>query len=91
MHRSLLSAVLSLSVLLSTVVAAQDAEYTVTTIDVPFPGATSTFPSGINAASQIVGWFLDPPVHFHGFLATPVPAAASLAQRERSGWPPLYD
>jgi hypothetical protein len=35
MRRSLLSAVLSLSVLLSTLVAAQDASYTFTTIDIP--------------------------------------------------------
>ena len=41
MHRSLLSAVLSLSVLLSTLVAAQDASYTFTTFDVP--DATHTF------------------------------------------------
>jgi hypothetical protein len=40
MHRSLLSAVLSLSVLLSTLVVAQDASYTFTTIDVPFSDAT---------------------------------------------------
>jgi hypothetical protein len=53
MHRALLSAVLSLSVLLSTLVAAQDASYTFTTIDVP--GAGSTVASGINTAGQIVG------------------------------------
>jgi hypothetical protein len=35
MHRSLLSAVLCLSVLLSPLVAAQDTSYTFTTIDVP--------------------------------------------------------
>jgi hypothetical protein len=40
MHRALLSAVLSLSVLLSTVVVAQDVSHTFTTIDVP--GAMGT-------------------------------------------------
>jgi hypothetical protein len=43
MHRALLSAVLSLSVLLSTLVVAQDASYTFTTIDVP--GAIEFFKS----------------------------------------------
>jgi hypothetical protein len=57
MHRALLSAVLSLSVLLSTLVAAQDASYTFTTIDVP--GATVTLAYGINNSSQIVGEFGD--------------------------------
>jgi probable HAF family extracellular repeat protein len=65
MHHSLLSAVLSLSVLLSTLVAAQDAEYTFTTIDVP--GATHTEAYGINTAGQIVGWFQDATGQ-HGFL-----------------------
>ena len=46
MHRALLSVVLSLSVLLSTLVAAQDASYTFTPIDVP--GATRTEAHGIN-------------------------------------------
>jgi hypothetical protein len=40
MHRSLLPAVLSLSVLLSTLAAAQDASYTFTPINVP--GAQNT-------------------------------------------------
>jgi hypothetical protein len=40
MHRALRSAVLSLSVLLSPLAAAQAAEYTFTPID--FPGATDT-------------------------------------------------
>ena len=44
MHRALLSAVLSLNVLLSTLVAAQDASYTFTTIDVP--GARGTRSTG---------------------------------------------
>jgi probable HAF family extracellular repeat protein len=66
MRRTLLLAVLSLSVLLSTVVAAQDAEYTFTTVDVP--GAVTTEARGINDTGQIVGWFIDatPP---HGFVA----------------------
>jgi len=53
MHRALLLAVLSLSVLLSPLVASQDASYTFTTIDVP--GATFTVADGINDAGQIVG------------------------------------
>jgi probable HAF family extracellular repeat protein len=65
MHRSLLSAVLSLSVLLSTLVAAQGASYTFTTIDVP--GAISTWGHGINAAGQVVGYFLDD-TGIHGFV-----------------------
>jgi probable HAF family extracellular repeat protein len=55
MHRSLLSIVLSLSVLLSTLVAAQSASYTFTTIDVPFSGATASVANGINNSGQIVG------------------------------------
>jgi probable HAF family extracellular repeat protein len=66
MHRFLLSTVLSLSVLLSTLVAAQDASYTFTTIDVP--GALYTEAHGINAAGQVVGGFLDAGFTFHGFL-----------------------
>jgi probable HAF family extracellular repeat protein len=66
MHRFLLSTVLSLSVLLSTLVAAQDASYTFTNIDVP--GATLTEAYGINAAGQIVGHFQDATGHTHGFL-----------------------
>ena len=46
MRRYLLPAVLSLSVLLSALVAAQDASYTFTPIDVP--GATRTEAHGIN-------------------------------------------
>jgi probable HAF family extracellular repeat protein len=66
MHRFLLSTVLSLSVLLSTLVAAQDVSYTFTTIDVP--GATLTEAYGINAAGQIVGRFSDATGERHGFL-----------------------
>src|SRR5262245_43169412 len=57
MHRALLPVVLSLSILISSLVAAQDAEYTFTTIDAPGAGATTAF--GINMASQIVGQFID--------------------------------
>jgi len=66
MHHSLLSAVLSLSVLLSPLVAAQAAEYTFTTIDAP--GSTSTLAFGINAAGQIVGVFGGGTTGNHGFL-----------------------
>src|SRR5262245_53238330 len=64
MPRALLSAVLSLSVMLSTLFAAQDAPYTFTTIDVP--GATSTYAYGTNAAGRIVGTFYRG--QGHGFL-----------------------
>jgi probable HAF family extracellular repeat protein len=66
MHRALLSAVLSLSVVLSTLVAAQDASYTFTTIDVP--GAQDTEAHDINTAGEIVGWFRDASGGLHGFL-----------------------
>jgi probable HAF family extracellular repeat protein len=66
MHRALLSAVLSLSILLSALVAAQDAEYTYTPIDVP--GAISTQTFGINDRGQIVGFFQYIPFRSHGFL-----------------------
>src|SRR6266850_221322 len=65
MHHALLSAVLSLSALLSPLVAAQDASYTFTTIAVP--GATGTAPIGINDRGQIVGQFSEP-TERHGFL-----------------------
>jgi uncharacterized membrane protein len=67
MHRSLLSAVLSLSVLLSSLVAAQDASYTFTTIDVPFSDATGTAALGISNNGQIVGNYADLS-RAHGFL-----------------------
>jgi hypothetical protein len=67
MRRSLLSTVLSLSILFSTFVAAQDASYTFTTLDVP--GATVTLAYGINDRGQIVGWFQVGAMH--GFLAIP--------------------
>jgi hypothetical protein len=57
MHRSLLLAVLSLSALLSTVVAAQGASYTFETIDVP--NTNSTIVLGINDHGQIVGFYYD--------------------------------
>jgi probable HAF family extracellular repeat protein len=64
MHRSLLSAVLSLSVLLSAL-AAHAASYTFTTFDVP--GVMGTAASGINNRGQIVGEF-DDATGQHGFL-----------------------
>jgi probable HAF family extracellular repeat protein len=67
MRRYLLSAVLSLSVLLSPLVAAQDASYTFTTIDVPFSDATGTAAVGINNNGQIVGNYADQS-RAHGFL-----------------------
>jgi probable HAF family extracellular repeat protein len=64
-HRALLSAVLSVSALLSTLVAAQDASYTFITFDVP--GAIHTEAHGINETGQIVGWFQDA-TGVYGFL-----------------------
>jgi probable HAF family extracellular repeat protein len=66
MHRALLLAVLSLSVLLSAFTAAHAASYTFTTFDVP--GGTISDASGINTAGQIVGHFVDTTNHIHGFL-----------------------
>ena len=37
-----------------------------TTID--FPGASSTYPMGINNAGQIVGYYVNPDNFYHGFL-----------------------
>jgi probable HAF family extracellular repeat protein len=65
MPRTLLSAALSLSVLFSTLAAAQNASYTFTPIDVP--GAMLTVASGINDNGQIVGHFTDA-TGTHGFL-----------------------
>jgi probable HAF family extracellular repeat protein len=65
MYRALLSVVLSLSVLLSPLVAAQDASYTFITFDVP--GAIHTEAHGINEKGQIVGWFQDA-TGVYGFL-----------------------
>jgi hypothetical protein len=70
MRRYLLSAVLSLSVLLSPLVASQDASYIFTTIDVPFSDATGTAAIGINNNGQIVGDYRDSSGQ-HGFLAIP--------------------
>ena len=39
------------------------------TVDVPFPGASHTVPSGINASEEIVGQYNDADGYFHGFLA----------------------
>jgi probable HAF family extracellular repeat protein len=69
MHRSLLLAVLSLSLLLSAVVAAQDASYTFTTIDVP--NALATVAIDINNQGQVLGYYYeinDPSALPHGFL-----------------------
>jgi uncharacterized membrane protein len=65
MRRSLLPAVLSLSLLLSPLVAAQDASYTFTTFDAP--NATTTTAQGINDRGWIVGRFGDA-MGDHGFL-----------------------
>ena len=64
MRRALLSAVLSLSLLLSALVAAHAASYTFTTLAVP--GGVSTFPFGINTHGQIVGNYYTGA--YHGFL-----------------------
>jgi probable HAF family extracellular repeat protein len=69
MPRALLSAVLSLSVLLGTLVTAHAASYTFTPIDVR--RATQTFAYGINTAGQIVGYFSNAAGGTQGFLATP--------------------
>jgi probable HAF family extracellular repeat protein len=57
--------VLSLSLLLSALVAAHAASYTFTTID--DPGATNTWAYGINDTGQIVGTFGNSPAA-HGFV-----------------------
>jgi probable HAF family extracellular repeat protein len=69
MRRSLLPAVLSLSLLLSTFVAAQDVSYTFTTIDVP--NALATVALDLNNQGQVVGYYYkinDPSALPHGFL-----------------------
>lgn len=67
MRRSLLPAVLSLSVLLSTLATAHAATYTFTTIDVP--GSIQTNANGINSRGQIVGFYTDASSGTsHGFL-----------------------
>jgi probable HAF family extracellular repeat protein len=90
MYRSLLSALLSLSVLLSTLVAAQGASYTFTPIDAP--GAPATYVQGINETGQIVGWFQDA-TGSHGFVTTPVkmdtiPPVITVAASPATLWPP---
>ena len=52
MRCRLLAALLSLSLLLSIVAAAQNPSYTFTTLDVPFPGANSTVANRINDRGQ---------------------------------------
>jgi hypothetical protein len=86
MHRARLSAVLSLSVLLSTLVAAQDASYTFTTIDVP--GATFTFAFGINTAGQIVGRFGDATGSHQTWPRPPLPLCGGKPTVAR---PQMYD
>ena len=66
MHRSPLSAVLSLSLLLSALATTYAASYTFTTVDVP--GALSTMAYGINPAGQIVGQVGVLPGGSHGFV-----------------------
>jgi probable HAF family extracellular repeat protein len=67
MHRALLSAALSLSVLLSPVVAAQDASHTFRLLDVP--GASVTLAYGINNKGQVVGYYTLPGQYaWHSFL-----------------------
>jgi probable HAF family extracellular repeat protein len=70
MHCSLQSAVLSLSVLLSSFVAAHAASYTFTTIAVPFSDVVYTQVRGINNHGQIVGFYTATPGNiYRGFLA----------------------
>jgi hypothetical protein len=66
MHRTLLAAVLSLSIVLSTFVAAQAAEYTFITFDPP--DATHTLAFGINAVGQVVGRYGSATLGNPGFL-----------------------
>jgi probable HAF family extracellular repeat protein len=40
-----------------------------------FPGATATYATGVNEAGEVVGWFIDSSIIYHGFTWTP-PAAA---------------
>src|SRR5215831_5998876 len=57
---------LSMSVLLRALVAAQEPSYTFTIIDPP--DAISTSPIGINARGQIIGQYTDATRQTHGFL-----------------------
>jgi probable HAF family extracellular repeat protein len=58
MRRSLISAVLSLSVLLSSLVAAQTASYTFTNLDIPSEGGNNqAFVFDINNTGQVVGYY----------------------------------
>jgi uncharacterized membrane protein len=66
MRRSLLPAVLSLSLLLSAIATTYAASYTFTTIDVP--GSISTVTTGINDSGRIVGRFRDAAGIGHGIL-----------------------
>ena len=66
MRRSLLPAVLSLSLLLSAVATTYAASYTFTTFAAP--GARYTAANGINTAGQVVGVFQDTQGANYGFL-----------------------
>jgi len=83
MHRSLLSAVLSLCVLFSTLVVAQDATYTFITLDVP--GSRHTVAQGINTQGQIVGWYREIAVGL--FIASYIARAYSPRSISRELWP----
>jgi hypothetical protein len=64
-----LGAVLIAAILVTGAVAAQNAVYTFTTIDVP--GSTNTEAIGINKQGAIVGKYVDVRNAEHGFLAKP--------------------
>jgi probable HAF family extracellular repeat protein len=67
MHHVPLSAVLSLSILLSTFAVAHAASYTFTPLNVP--GASATLAYGTNNRGQIVGYYSLPGQYaWHGFL-----------------------
>jgi len=71
MRRSkLLCSIPTLGVLLlvGQLALAADATYTVTTVDVPFPGATGTLLRGIARHGLVVGFYLDENNLGHGFL-----------------------
>jgi probable HAF family extracellular repeat protein len=74
MPRALLSAVLSLSVLFSTLVAAQAAEYTFATIDIPSEGGNNAaIAFAINNTGQVVGYYntaYPDPAGTRGFYTT---------------------
>jgi hypothetical protein len=90
MRRSLLPAVLSLSILLSAL-ASHTASYTFTTINAP--NAIDTEATGINTRGQIVGYYAEdtetpPPSLLMGFCMRTVssPSSASLAHSTPLPW-----